>query len=221
MTLFKGANPLPYPSWDEMRRDPAAVAIRAMLDERGRRQWLDLWYPGADDVLSRKAARVRALIARGALVEALKIVEKPSKLVIIARWWDFDQINAGTLNRCLAEEWNMVEAPSIEGTRRLVRLFRAADFVTDTPGTERPVEPITIYRGAGLRSKRGLSWTTDRDTAVWFATRWDAADRYVFTTTIAPRHVLGIFHDRQEREVVISPFGLRAIDETPIATSQA
>jgi hypothetical protein len=38
---------------------------------------------------------------------------------------------------------------------------------------------------------------------------WPEANPSVFTTTIAPQHVLGIFHGRNEAEVVIDPFALR------------
>ena len=50
--------------------------------------------------------------------------------------------------------------------------------------------------------------------AAWFARRvllMQSENRYpcLYTATIPPRYVLGMFHDCHEAEVVINPYGLR------------
>ena len=37
---------------------------------------------------------------------------------------------------------------------------------------DRLPDPVRIYRGAQLKYARGMSWTTDPDTAAWFAHRF-------------------------------------------------
>lgn len=69
-------------------------------------------------------------------------------------------------------------------------------------------EALTIYRGADLKEQRrgvyGLSWTTDRETAEFFAWRFNPQDtgRAVFGTTIQKREALAYFGGRQEQEII-------------------
>jgi hypothetical protein len=53
-----------------------------------------------------------------------------------------------------------------------------------------------------------MSWTTDPDTAAWFAHRFGHRGE-VFTTTLAKRKILAYFDDRSEREVLIDPRRIR------------
>jgi hypothetical protein len=85
------------------------------------------------------------------------------------------------------------------------------DQVKDAEGhaaVDRLPEPVQIYRGADLKYVRGMSWTTDPDTAAWFAHRFGHRGE-VFTTTLAKRKILAYFDDRSEREVLIDPRRIR------------
>ena len=86
------------------------------------------------------------------------------------------------------------------------------DPVMDAEGhaaVDRLPDPVRIYRGAQLRYARGMSWTTDPDTAAWFAHRFQHRRGEVFTTTLAKRKILAYFDDRKEREVLIDPRRIR------------
>ncbi|MDP9471923.1 MAG: hypothetical protein M3Q71_14880, partial [Chloroflexota bacterium] len=118
------------------------------------------------------------------------------------------------------------EHPSASGVGTVVSLFRAAGFVTDSPGTEPPTGPLTIYRGVsslwgerGERiTRRGVSWTEDRERAVWFARRFSFnGPGTLLTAEVFPEHVLGIFHGRGEVEIVVDPKRLRRVREEPVA----
>lgn len=69
-------------------------------------------------------------------------------------------------------------------------------------------EFLTIYRGANLneqgRRRYGLSWTRDRQTAEFFAWRFNPQDtgRAVFRTTIRAADVLAYFNTRGEQEII-------------------
>jgi hypothetical protein len=71
---------------------------------------------------------------------------------------------------------------------------------------------LTVYRGFKIKkSERGLSWTTDRDTAVWFARRFRASHQssFVAQANVAKKDVLAYFDGRNEKEVVVLPTSLK------------
>ena len=73
---------------------------------------------------------------------------------------------------------------------------------------------MTVYRGTTPAIWRRMSWTTDLERAKWFADRlglFGFPDTIIATATIPPRHVLALFNDRQESEVVVNPYGLPRI----------
>lgn len=63
---------------------------------------------------------------------------------------------------------------------------------------------VTIYRGVKVNNYRGLSWTTDKGIAEWFARRFghDGDKCYVFTGTINKKDIFALFSSRNEKEVV-------------------
>lgn len=63
---------------------------------------------------------------------------------------------------------------------------------------------VTIYRGVKVDDHRGLSWTTDRSVAEWFAKRFghNGDKCYVFTGKIRKEDIITIFNSRNENEVV-------------------
>ena len=69
-------------------------------------------------------------------------------------------------------------------------------------------EEITVYRGCRRKNDRGLSWTTDRNVAEWFANRFAFRNKrpgYVFTGTVKHNEILAAFtHDgiASEEEIV-------------------
>jgi hypothetical protein len=114
------------------------------------------------------------------------------------------------LRAVLPGVWSMAEFPSqLLTLRGWVEPFRTAGFVSEPAGLAPPTEPLTIYRGTTLGRRRGLSWTTDRATAQWFANRFALADfeAFVFTTIVEPRTVLRSARP-PESEVVVDQLRL-------------
>jgi hypothetical protein len=70
-------------------------------------------------------------------------------------------------------------------------------------------DKLTIYRG-GIDDK-GFSWTLNKDTAKWFAKRWDKHNYYpisvpsVFEKEINKVDVLAYLDDRNEEEILYIP----------------
>lgn len=125
--------------------------------------------------------------------------------------------------RLLADTWTRDELPT-----RAERVWRAL-WGDPRPGRaatmdegERAVvaalpEPVTVYRGCGDEThKSGLSWTLDRERAVWFAHNaaigWGAARAglapvaglrpLLVTGEVARGDVLAYLNGRGEREII-------------------
>lgn len=150
---------------------------------------------------------------------------------ILYRLWRASMIPAEQLQDAVAWTWIHNRAPlACIGERRWLELFKSAGFIvagvdqtrvgdevienTYAHLTERPAEPITVYRGAALRTRgRGLSWSLYRECARDnFAQPW--ADAYeqpsgLYRATVPPRAILALFGDHREQEVVVNPNMLR------------
>jgi len=65
---------------------------------------------------------------------------------------------------------------------------------------------LRVYRGfAGLRGE-GLSWTLDRDKAIWFANRFAAGKPLrIFSGTCRKADLFAYFNSRHDDEIVIDP----------------
>lgn len=68
---------------------------------------------------------------------------------------------------------------------------------------------IKVYRGVGgmgmsnrRRRKPGMSWTTDRDKAEWFANRWKQTPATVLEGRVEKSDVHAFFNSRDESEIV-------------------
>jgi len=152
------------------------------------------------------------------MIDELGVIQTENRLRRIATWYEAGDLTPTLLNDLLAEWWTNGGWPDDMGTRRLVKMFKDAGFVTDTEGVTPPTEPLVLYRGAGVHNYRGLAWTTDETVAAWFARKlvWlqelrlmEETAPCLFSVTVPPRHILGIFHGRNEAEVIVNPFGLR------------
>jgi hypothetical protein len=149
---------------------------------------------------------------------------------IVYRLWREGRLSGpGELYDATAWSWihNRSPEPCI-GQRRWLQLFKAAGFLVAyvdqvkrgdeaVPAkfeliTEKPTEPLTLWRGAALNKAKAMAWTVHRECAVEFAEAW--ADPYrsacgLFTATVPPQAMLGVFGDEREQEVVVNPNMLR------------
>ena len=149
------------------------------------------------------------------MMDDFLLIPKSMRVRRIALWWSHGCLSQQQLNQLLASEWTDGGWPADMklGTRRLVRMFRDAGFVTDTEGVVPPTEPMTLYRGAGVHNVRGLAWSTNEEVAIWFARRLHRfmPETYpcLYTVTMPPHHILGRFLDRDEDEVIVNALALR------------
>lgn len=113
----------------------------------------------------------------------------------------------------LADAWTMAEWLARIFDKDIWRvIFGMAlsddDFLTDDgvvlPHTELP-EVLTLWRGALPDYSEGMSWTSDKEEAIWFAHRLDHDEfvGHVYEITVGREVVLAKFDDRGESEYVI------------------
>ncbi len=90
------------------------------------------------------------------------------------------------------------------------KLIKFMKMATKSPLLESDIDDlsdedmVTVYRGVGTNSHKGLSWTTDKGVAEWFAKRFSSNGdkRYVFTGRVHKKDIIALFNGRNEKEVV-------------------
>jgi hypothetical protein len=124
------------------------------------------------------------------------------------------------LIKAVGDAWAMCEFPE----QRLPRpewlpIFRAAGYHDEEePAT--PPDSITLWRGGTKKTR--MSWTADRDQAVWFQRRFGRKPGKLWTVTVGGDRLLAHYHEkhREENEYVIDPAGL-AVKPAPLTDSLA
>lgn len=123
----------------------------------------------------------------------------------------------------LADTWIRSENPNMDKNfvkKSLVDMFKKADQSILMDGEEREMfdsfdDTVTIYRGVtsyNAKNIKALSWTTDYQTAEWFAHRF-GEEGTVYEAQISKEHILAFFNGRNESEVIVDPKYLTDITE--------
>jgi hypothetical protein len=142
-------------------------------------------------------------------------------------------ITVAELRSCMPSAWSEPDAPESYLPRQIwLMMFADCGFVTDLPGgLSAPTEPLTVYRGTTWGRRRDMSWTLDRNKALWFAQRMLSMQSlhspapgaphiaHVFRAEIEPQAVLAYFDRRNEREVVVDPRQLPSLGRAAIVES--
>jgi hypothetical protein len=130
----------------------------------------------------------------------------------LCAWWGRRQIPMGELRRLLPTVWTMAEFPETQlGQRTWIKIFQTAGFVSDS-GHRQPSSPTVLYRGATLKRRRGMAWTSDARQATWHAERSSGLSQFnhqgeaiVWSAIVPPQAVLATIGGRNEDEVVVNP----------------
>lgn len=121
----------------------------------------------------------------------------------------------------LREAWLTTEFPNADPNLTLaekVRYFRKADpkllmSKSDYARFQSLPDEIIVFRGVNKKgSYKGLSWTTDKERAEWFASRWEW-NSAVYKATIAKSDVLAYFGERSEEEIVLDSRKLKNVEK--------
>ncbi len=121
----------------------------------------------------------------------------------------------------LSWAWVITEAPNSDpnlSKRELLSLFRSVDPQELMDEEEYELfcgldDVVTVYRGVtsyNAKNIKALSWTLNRDTAEWFAHRFDEHGT-VYEAQIPKEHICAVFLGRNEAEVIVDPKHLQDI----------
>lgn len=164
-------------------------------------------------------ADIRRCVAESNFVEALLKANSDRRPSMLRDWWESGLLDRQSLRQVLPGAWPMIEAPRRSGVLWWVRAFKEAGFVSDREGMQPTDSALTVYRGC---FPIGLAWTTNKWRAEWFAHEY-SAKRYayppgipprwapppaVYRANVAPKHILAMFYESKEEEVVVNPWGL-------------
>lgn len=81
---------------------------------------------------------------------------------------------------------------------------------------------VLVYRGFSEKgAERGISWTLDKEVAMWFANRWNQKQPGVAVAKVDRSQIVCYYEGRSEKEVILNPefvkkMDLEIIKDTPI-----
>ena len=115
----------------------------------------------------------------------------------------------------LADAWIRSENPNSDPNltkSQLLRMFLSADpNVLMSPEEREQLHslenPVTVYRGVTSHNTavgRALSWTLNRDTALWFANRFGEIG-YLYEAQVDKEKIIALLNGRNESEIIIEP----------------
>ena len=143
------------------------------------------------------------------------IIKKSWRLTFIKAVEDF--LSLEDFSEIFSYIWRDSESPNMDANvsiPELIRYFKIADkrILMEDENYEvfkNLPDEFVIYRGVGTESNpMGLSWTRNREKAIWFAKRFDfekVKKGYVQRAVVKKEWVLAYFNDREEEEIVVNP----------------
>ncbi len=143
-------------------------------------------------------------------------IHKPYRIPVLMRI--SEELTNKEFSEMLIDLWVDTEFPHENGTDLMLLLFTKADkkylmSKEELEALDKMNDMIVVYRGLqNNATERALSWTTDKQTAIWFATRFDRKGR-VLKAKIQKKHIFAYKQDRNESEIILNPNYLRNTKE--------
>lgn len=137
------------------------------------------------------------------------LITKPYKLVFMKYCKQY--LSEELFAQYLGEAYTDEEFPSkdINVTRvELLRWFKSADkqYLMSKEDYEFYCNlryPLVCYRGVdNMKAKRGLSWTFDKEKAIWFGNRF-GKEGILLRATVERERSLAYFNNRGENEIIV------------------
>lgn len=124
------------------------------------------------------------------------------------------ELPEGDIPQLTAYAWTMCEYPTqVEEPHMWLSLFQRIGYRNAAGDRLDRPDQIILYRGASIRDceigEYGMSWTTDKERAVWFASEYfaRAGDNQVYKCVMSGDALVADYRDseRQESEIVVNP----------------
>lgn len=137
------------------------------------------------------------------------MINKPYRLFFL--YLNQNNISKDEYSKQLKQIWLSTEFPNTDknvSVDKMLKLFKKADINSLMDDKEKNIfdnlpSQVKIYRGTYKEDNyNALSWTTDYDKALWFATRF-GEEGYVLEAMIDKTDIIAFFNDRNENEVIV------------------
>lgn len=122
----------------------------------------------------------------------------------------------------LVNAWTSEENPNMDSNvsrKEAIKMFKSCKKEYLMSNEEKRYfdslpEQITVYRGVGKnRIPLGLSWTDNKEVAIWFANRWksenDKSAPKILTATVDKKNVIAYFDSRGEKELLLDVYSCK------------
>jgi len=144
----------------------------------------------------------------------IMIIHKPFRLPFLI--YIKDEIDNETFSKLLIENWIVTEFPNQNGIPMMLELFKKADknYLMDEDDRkeyDKLPEKVKIYRGIQKGAREdGLSWTTNKEVAEWFAKRFNHNGK-IIEGWINKKDIFAYIGERNESEVIVDPYKIEGI----------
>ena len=154
------------------------------------------------------------ILSVNSVEDILLLMSKPYQLTFFK--FINQYLSKDDFSKILISIWIKIEMPQYDenvSLKKVIKWFKKAD--RETMMTERDIElfnnlpeKITIYRGVcNKKDKNGISWTTNKNVATWFAKRFQKTP-FIYETKINKEDILAYTNSRNENEAIIDIFKL-------------
>ncbi len=96
------------------------------------------------------------------------------------------------------------------------------NYLKDLPDVFHAIDPITVYRATSMSphsARTELSWTTNKNVAIWFYQRLHKSVRRLYAATICKNRIIAYTNQRNEFEV-IQHCGVQNIQEVHVTDEE-
>lgn len=178
-------------------------------DDKGNYNFIDI-FKDKEDYQHHINMLEKLIDKKDCFTDIMYLMQKPYHLFFLNMCKDI--IPTNEYSKCLASVWISTEFPNSDKNvppQAIVEMFSSADpnllmSKHDKIIFDEMPDVIEIYRGTyDKNNTKALSWTTDYETARWFATRFDD-EGYILKAEINKKDVFAFFNDRNESEVVVN-----------------
>ena len=185
--------------------------IQCVKNDDGEMELINILESGEN--LERARRNISSLVEQAKTLNDLYMIIRKSYRLTFIRYAQ-DDLSLEDMSKLLRHAWTSSENPNDDVNVSLpmaISWFRRADksFLMDEEdyNTYQSFGDETkVYRGVAVgRNPHGLSWTTDKSKAHWFAHRFDIEDKqgYIQSLVVKKDDILAYFSDRDESEVVV------------------
>lgn len=164
----------------------------------------------------RKQRQLAEALRRADWHTVIYLHERPYRLDALRTFWLEKAFDLAQFRELLPDVWSDSEPDDAD--RRYLTMWRQAakPGICYSDVSLRLTQPEAIYRGGGKPDEKlGIAWTTDYNTARFFALRYRDIG-CIWTATCDLADVLGYITDRNESEVIIDPLRVKIVNTETI-----